>query len=390
MPRHGGAVEEGDRRHTSAAAPLMDERVTRLRERIDSLNLDLLRLLSERAEVAEGIGRLQTELGLSHYDPVREQSMLEALVEANRGPFSDAVVKSLFKQVFQASMQLEQDQDKTRYLTSRLTRHQDTVVEVRGVPVGGDHPPVLIAGPCAIESYEQLDAVAARLAARGVSLMRGGAFKPRTDPYSFQGLGLAGLRLGREISDAYGLGFVTEVMDAADVAACAEHADLLQVGARNMQNFTLLRAVARSGRPVMLKRGLSATIEEWVMAAEYLLAGGNEQVLLCERGIRTFERFTRNTLDVSAVALAKLETHLPVLVDVTHSGGRPDLLVPLTKAGLAAGADGVMIEVHPNPAVALSDNKQQIDFEAFDEYLDATMYHGRLSPGRTELYGAEG
>jgi len=367
----------------------MDERVVRLRERIDALNLELLERLSERAEVAEAIGRLQTELGMSHYDPVREQAMLDTLTRANRGPFSDAAVKSLFKQVFQASMQLEQDQDKTRYLTSRTTRDVDTVVHVLGVPIGGDHPPVLIAGPCAIESAEQVGAIAAFLASRGIRIMRGGAFKPRTDPYSFQGLGVDGLRLGREAADAHGLAFVTEVMDAADVAACAEHAHMVQIGARNMQNFTLLRAAARSGRPVLLKRGLAATIEEWVMAAEYLLHGGNDQVVLCERGIRTFERFTRNTLDVSAVALAKLETHLPVLVDVTHSGGRPDLLVPLTKAGLAVGADGVMIEVHPNPAVALSDNKQQIDFEAFDAYLEATRYHGRLSPGRTELYGAE-
>ncbi len=368
----------------------MDERVTRLRERIDALNIELLERLSERAEVAEAIGRLQTELGMSHYDPVREQAMLDALTHANRGPFSDAVVKSLFKQVFQASMQLEHDQDKTRYLTSRQTRDADTVVHVGGVPIGGEHPPVLIAGPCAIESSEQVGTIAAFLASRGVRIMRGGAFKPRTDPYSFQGLGVDGLRLGREAADAHGLAFVTEVMDAADVVACAEYAHMLQIGARNMQNFTLLRAAARSGRPVLLKRGLSATIEEWVMAAEYLLHGGNDQVVLCERGIRTFERYTRNTLDVSAVALAKLETHLPILVDVTHSGGRPDLLVPLTKAGLAVGADGVMIEVHPNPAVALSDNKQQIDFEAFDAYLEATRYHGRLSPGRTELYGAEG
>jgi len=367
----------------------MDERITRLRERIDALNLELLDRLSERAELAEAIGRLQTELGLSHYDPVREQRMLEALVAANRGPFSDATVKSLFKQIFQASMQLEQEQDKTRYLTARLSRDTDTVVRVGDVAIGGEHPAVLIAGPCAIESREQVDAVASFLASRGVKLLRGGAFKPRTDPYSFQGLGVEGLALGRAAADAHSMAFITEVMDAADVAACAEYADMLQIGARNMQNFTLLRAVARAGRPVLLKRGLSATIEEWVMAAEYLLAGGNDQVVLCERGIRTFERFTRNTLDVSAVALAKLETHLPVLVDVTHSGGRPDLLVPLTKAGLAVGADGVMIEVHPNPAVALSDNKQQIDFDAFDAYLAATRYHERLTPGRTELYGSD-
>lgn len=366
----------------------MEQRIDDLRARIDSLNLELLRLLSERAEVAEAIGRLQTELGRSHYDPVREQRMLEALTEANRGPFSNATVKSLFKQIFQASMQLEVEADQVRYLTSRRTRPEDTVVMVGDVPVGAAHPPVLIAGPCAIESREQVTAVAARLAGRGVRLFRGGAFKPRTDPYSFQGLGEEGLRLGREACDAFGLLFASEIMDAAHVDAFERYVDVLQVGARNMQNFTLLKAVGRSRTPVLLKRGLSATIEEWVMAAEYLLAEGNQNVILCERGIRSFERFTRNTLDVSAVALAKLETHLPVLVDVTHSGGRPDLLVPLTKAALAAGADGIMIEVHPNPAVALSDNKQQIDFEAFDAYLEATAYHTTLSEKRSELYGA--
>ena len=364
----------------------VDERIEALRRRIDELNLDLLRTLSERAAVAEAIGRRQTEVGLSHYDPVREQQMLDALVAANRGPFSDATVKSLFKQVFQASMQLEQEQDKVQYLTSRRHRREDTIVWVGDVAIGGDHPAVLVAGPCAIESREQVMATAAHVASRGVKLFRGGAFKPRTDPYSFQGLGVEGLELGREACDEHGLHFVAEIMDAADLPAFERHVDMIQIGARNMQNFRLLKAVGRSRRPVLLKRGLSATIEEWVMAAEYLLHEGNPNVVLCERGIRTFERFTRNTLDVSAVALAKLETHLPVLVDVTHSGGRRDLLVPLTKAALAVGADGIMVEVHPNPAVALSDQKQQVDFDGFDAYLDATLFPLTLSPGRTELY----
>ena len=364
----------------------MDERIEALRKRIDDLNLDLLRLLSERATVAEAIGRRQTELGLSHYDPMREQRMLDALVAANRGPFPDATVKALFKQVFQASMALEQEQDKVQYLTSRRHQRADTVVWVGDVPIGGEHPAVLVAGPCAIESVEQVQATAAHVAARGVRLFRGGAYKPRTDPYSFQGLGEDGLRMGREACDAHGLLFVAEIMDAADLGAFERHVDLIQIGARNMHNFTLLRAVGRTRKPVLLKRGLAATIEEWVMAAEYLLHEGNHQVVLCERGIRTYERFTRNTLDVSAVALAKLETHLPVLVDVTHSGGRRDLLVPLTKAGLAAGADGIMIEVHPNPAVALSDQKQQVDFAGFDAFLEATLVPRTLSPGRTELY----
>ncbi len=365
----------------------MDGKIQNLRARIDDLNLNILDLLSQRARIAEAIGEVQSEMGLSHYDPVREQQMLEALIEANDGPFTDATVKSLFKQIFQASMQLEETQEKRRYLTSRRTHDQDTVVQVGHVPIGGKHSPVLIAGPCAIESAAQVEAVAAHVAAQGVTLFRGGAFKPRTDPYSFQGLGEEGLRLAREACDRHGLALVSEIMDAAHLALFEEYADMLQIGARNMQNFTLLKAAGRSRKPVLLKRGLSATIEEWVMAAEYLMREGNPNVVLCERGIRTFERYTRNTLDVSAVALAKLETHLPVLVDVTHSGGRRDLLVPLTKAGLAIGADGIMLEVHPNPAVALSDQKQQVDFETFDRYLEETGYHSKLSEKRREVYG---
>ena len=365
----------------------MQRTIQALRTRIDALNLELLELLSERASLAEEIGNLQTQQGTSHYDPVREGEMLDALTAANQGPFSDGVVKSLFKNIFQASMQLEVASDKVKYLTSRQTHTEDTVVYLGDVPIGSNHSPVLIAGPCSIESAEQLDAVAKFVAERGVKLLRGGAFKPRTDPYSFQGLGVEGLRLGREVCDRYGLKFISEIMDAKDLDAFTQYADMLQIGARNMQNFTLLKAVGRSKKPVLLKRGLSATIEEWVMAAEYLLYEGNPNVVLCERGIRTYEQYTRNTLDVSAVALAKLETHLPVLVDVTHSGGRRDLLVPLTKAGLAVGADGIMIEVHPNPAVALSDNKQQVDFETFDKYLEETGYHNKLSQKRLEVYG---
>ena len=358
-----------------------------LRKRIDELNLDILELLSRRARIAEQIGQLQTSLGLSHYDPAREQQMLAELTAANQGPFDDATVKSLFKKIFQASMQLEEDADKVRYLTSRHTRREDTVIFVSDIPIGGKHSPVLVAGPCSIESREQVDVTAAFIAGRGVTLFRGGAFKPRTDPYSFQGLGEDGLRIAREACDAHRLKFVTEIMDARSVDMVAEYADVLQIGARNMQNFTLLKAVGRSEKPILLKRGLSATVEEWVMAAEYLLHEGNANVILCERGIRTFERYTRNTLDVSAVALAKLETHLPVLVDVTHSGGRRDLLVPLTKSALAVGADGIMMEVHPNPEVALSDNKQQIDFDEFDRYLEETGYHKKLSEKRHEVYG---
>ncbi|MDQ3396460.1 MAG: bifunctional 3-deoxy-7-phosphoheptulonate synthase/chorismate mutase [Deinococcota bacterium] len=356
----------------------MDEKIQSLRTQIDELNLKLLDLLSERAKVAEAIGEAQTALGLSHYDPVRENTMLEALTAANKGPFSNGVIKSLFKNIFQASMQLEQEADKATYLTSRKARQENTVVKVGDLSVGSGDAPVLVAGPCSIETWEQVETTAACVASRGVKFFRGGAYKPRTDPYSFQGLGEEGLKMGRKACDMHGLKFITEIMDGRHLELGVEYADVIQIGARNMHNFTLLRSIGRSGKPVILKRGFSATIEEWLMAAEYLLSEGNPNVILCERGIRTFENYTRNTLDISAVALAKLETHLPVFVDVTHSGGRRDLLVPLAKAAIAIGADGIMVEVHPNPAVALSDNKQQIDFEAFDAFLTETGLDKRL------------
>ena len=365
----------------------MSEKIQNLRARIDDLNLRLLELLSERATVAADIGTEQSTLGMSQYDPAREQQMLEALVAANHGPFDAATVKSVFKQIFQASMQVGKTEEKRSYLTSRSSTRQDSVVDVAGVRIGKGQPAVLIAGPCAIESREQVTAAAKHVASHGVRLFRGGAYKPRTDPYSFQGLGEEGLRLAREACDEHGLAFVSELVSSVDLPLFEEYVDMIQIGARNMQNFTLLRAAGRSSKPVLLKRGLSATIEEWLMAAEYLLSEGNGNVILCERGIRTFERYTRNTLDVSAVALAKLETHLPVLVDVTHSGGRRDLLVALTKAGLAVGADGIMLEVHPNPAVALSDQKQQVDFDQFDAYLADVGYHQRLSESRLEVAG---
>jgi 3-deoxy-7-phosphoheptulonate synthase / chorismate mutase len=370
----------------------MDDKVLALRQEIDQVNLALLELLSKRARLAKEIGAIQSNLGLSQYDPVREKAMLDAILAANEGPFGDSALKSLFKTIFQASMEVGKQAEKPKFLTSRATRQEDTVVRLAtskgsSVQVGGPHAPVLVAGPCAIESKEQLEMTAEFVSSRGVTLFRGGAYKPRTNPYSFQGMGEKALRMAREACDKYGLVFVAEIMDAADVRLFEDYVDVLQIGARNSQNFTLLKAVGKTRKPVLLKRGLSATIEEWVMSAEYLLSEGNGDVILCERGIRTFEPYTRNTLDVSAVALAKQETHLPVLVDVTHSGGRRDLLVPLTKAGLAVGADGIMVEVHPNPAVALSDQKQQLDFDQFDQYLDDTGYHKKLSEKRHEVYG---
>ncbi len=350
-----------------------DPTILELRDQVDTVNLEILKLLNRRASIVEQIGARQTQIGTQHYDPKRESEMLDALGAANAGPFSGATIKQLFKEIFKASLDLEETQDKPKLKYSRKAHPENTKVSVsRGdlrVEFGGAHP-VLIAGPCSIESWEQMDTTAAFVKSRGVTLMRGGAYKPRTSPYGFQGLGVEGLQYGAKAAEKHGLLFVAEVMDTRDVAVAAEYADMLQVGTRNAQNFPLLREVGKAGKPVLLKRGMSSTMEEWLLTAEYILNEGNDQIVLCERGIRTFEKWTRNTLDISAVAVAKLETHLPVIVDVTHAAGRRDILTPLAKAGLAVGADGIHIEVHPDPATALSDNQQQLDFAGFDKFLN--------------------
>jgi 3-deoxy-7-phosphoheptulonate synthase / chorismate mutase len=356
----------------------VDSQIQSLRDQVDNVNLELLALLSKRAQLVTQIGERQTDLGLRHYDPSRESQMLEVLEQANPGPFSNGTIKQLFKEVFKASLDLEEKQDKPKLKYSRKAHPDDSkVVVTRGdirVEFGGSEK-VLISGPCSIESWEQMNATAEFVKSRGVTLMRGGAYKPRTSPYGFQGLGVEGLQYGAKAAQIHGLLFVAEVMDTRDVAVCAEYADMLQVGTRNAQNFALLKEVGKSGKPVLLKRGFSSTMEEWLLTAEYILAEGNDQIVLCERGIRTFEKWTRNTLDLSAVAVAKLETHLPIIVDVTHAAGRRDILIPLAKAALAVGADGIHVEVHPDPATALSDNQQQLDFAGFDAFLKEVQPH---------------
>ncbi|MGE5550264.1 MAG: 3-deoxy-7-phosphoheptulonate synthase [Bacteroidota bacterium] len=249
-------------------------------------------------------------------------------------------------------------------LASREGKPKGSRIKIGGVTIGGDGLTVM-AGPCAVESRAQVLAVAEGIREAGGHLLRGGAFKPRTSPYSFQGLQEEGLALLAEARAATGLPIVTEVMNLTELEMVAAVADVLQIGARNMQNFGLLRAVGQLRQPVLLKRGMSATIEEWLMSAEYILAEGNEQVILCERGIRTFETATRNTLDLAAVALAKTLTHLPVVVDPSHGTGKRSLVLPMAKAAVIAGADGLMIEVHPNPPEALSDGEQSLDLAEF-------------------------
>ncbi|HEY6118979.1 MAG TPA: 3-deoxy-7-phosphoheptulonate synthase [Pyrinomonadaceae bacterium] len=253
-------------------------------------------------------------------------------------------------------------------LVSRQLRERCTVVEVAGVKIGGGDL-VVIAGPCSVESAGQLRETAQAVKAIGASLLRGGAYKPRTSPYDFQGLGIEALKLLRQASKETGLGIVTEVMSENDAETVTEYADMLQVGARNMQNFSLLRKLATLPRPILLKRGPSATIKEWLLAAEYLLAGGNQNVVLCERGIKTFETATRNTLDLAAVALVKELSHLPVIADPSHGTGMRSLIGPMSRAAVAAGADGLLIEVHPCPERALSDGPQSLDLPAFAELM---------------------
>jgi len=251
-------------------------------------------------------------------------------------------------------------------LASRESHPSDTVVDVDGVKIGGGHF-ALMAGPCSVESEDQLLATARSVKAAGATILRGGAYKPRTSPYEFQGLGREGLRLLDLARRETGLKIVTEVLSERDVEHVAASADILQIGARNAQNYQLLIECARSGKAILLKRGMSERIEEWLLAAEYLLAHGNPNVLLCERGIRTFETYTRNTLDLAAVAIAKKESHLPVVVDPSQGCGRADLVIALCCGAVALKADGLIVEVHPNPAEALSDGQQQIDFAGFRE-----------------------
>lgn len=253
-------------------------------------------------------------------------------------------------------------------LVSRHFHPEDTIIDVDGVKIGSKEV-VVMAGPCSVESIEQLREAAKAVKAGGAKFLRGGAFKPRTSPYDFQGLAEEGLKMLREVADEEGLKVVTEIVDNDDIELVGKYADIYQVGARNMQNFQLLKALGKAKKPVMLKRGLAATISEWLNAAEYIMAGGNEQVIFCERGIRTYETFTRNTLDLSAVAAIKELSHLPIIVDPSHGTGRWEMVRPMARAAVAAGCDGLIIEVHPHPEVALSDGDQSLTPKNFNALM---------------------
>ena len=253
-------------------------------------------------------------------------------------------------------------------LASRTFKPENTIISIGDVRIGGDEV-IVMAGPCSAENPEQVEAAAAAVKRGGAKVLRGGAFKPRSSPYSFQGLGEEGLKLLRDAADRHNLLLISEVMDINQIEVVSKYADILQVGARNMQNFTLLRELGRQRKPIMLKRGISATIEEWLLSAEYILSGGNMGVMLCERGIRTFENATRNTLDISAIPVVQKLSHLPIIADPSHGTGIRSKVIPMARAAVAAGADGVMVEVHPDPERALSDGAQSLYPVQFEELM---------------------
>ena len=339
-----------------------------LRNKVDEINLQILRLLNERAVVVKAIGQQKNLQGTKRFDPVRERQALDMIAANNEGPFETSTLQHIFKTIFQASLELQEDDNRKALLVSRKKKQENTIVDVKGELLGNGTQ-TFVMGPCAVESYEQVRAVAQAMKEQGLKLMRGGAFKPRTSPYDFQGLGIEGLKILRQVADEFDLAIISEILNPNDIEMSLEYVDVIQIGARNAQNFDLLREAGKVNKPVLLKRGLAGTIEEFINSAEYIISQGNDQIILCERGIRTYEKATRNTLDISAVPILKKETHLPVVVDVTHSTGRKDLLLPTAKAALAIGADAVMAEVHPDPAVALSDAAQQMNIPEFHKFM---------------------
>lgn len=351
---------------------MSQNRLQELRSEVDVINLQILELLNKRATIVSEIGVVQQQLGVSFYDPQREAVMLTALEQNNKGPFSNEIIKALFREIFRASMALEEKEARAKILVQRKSPDERTVITMPdGVTKVGDGKFSFITGSCAVESYEQMDTVAAALAARGVKLMRGMAYKPRTSPYDYQGMGEEGLKIARQVANKYGMYVVSEIMDKSQIEMFSDYVDIFWVGARNMQNSFLLKALGKIRQPVILKNGLASTLEEFLYAAEYIVSSGNPNVMLITRGIRTYEKWTRNTLDLGAIAVLKLETHLPIVVDISHSAGRRDIAVPMARAAKASGADGLMVEVHPNPAVAMSDAKQQLTIPQFNELMDA-------------------
>ena len=382
----------------------MDHPLRQIRRRIDDVDRRIVDALIDRLNIVQEASEYKAACEEPVRDPEREQGIVDRLsTQAEAAGLDADLVEALYQVIFDFSVQMQRESrneaarnehvtepeeeqaprphrngtlhraepafdlsDKPYRKASRAHQRTDTVVRVGDLAIGGDGR-VLIGGPCSVESREQVMACAETVRQAGGHILRGGCFKPRTSPYSFQGLGYEGLDLLAEAGRTHGLPIVSEVMAPEDVGPVAEKADILQIGARNMQNYPLLEAVGRSHRPVMLKRGMTATVDEWLGAAEYILAEGNGQVILCQRGIRTFEQATRYTLDLTALPVVRERTHLPVIVDPSHAAGTRRWVPSLAEGALAAGANGVMVEMHPNPAEALSDGPQSLTFDQFRE-----------------------
>jgi 3-deoxy-7-phosphoheptulonate synthase/chorismate mutase len=331
-----------------------------LREKMSAINDDLLVSLNRFFSISNQIGQVKDAMGLPHFDPVREFEMLKEILSKNRGPMPTSIMQKIFKEIFKASVEEMGSGSRRKLNVSRYSGKGGKIIDLNGILIGAGHP-VIISGPCAVESSEQLRATATYLKHLGIHLLRGGAFKPRTSPYSFQGLEEDALKMLKALATELDMRVVTEVLTPEDIPLVEKYADILQIGSRNMYNYSLLKRIGKIHKPVLLKRGFMATIDEFILAAEYIYNGGNEQIILCERGIRTFETQTRNTLDISAIPILKMETSLPVIVDISHSLGRKDIVFPIAHASLAAGADGLMFESHFNPPSALCDSHQQLD-----------------------------
>ncbi|MBJ8153887.1 MULTISPECIES: bifunctional 3-deoxy-7-phosphoheptulonate synthase/chorismate mutase [Bacillus cereus group] len=348
---------------------MVNHQLEKLHNKMDEVNFQLLQLLNKRGRIVQQMGEQKQLQGTKYFHPVRESEVLDMISKCNEGPFETSTVQHIFKVIFKASLELQENDNRKELLVSREKKKENTIIDIKGELLGNGTQ-TFIMGPCAVESLDQVRQVAQALKQQDLKLMRGGAFKPRTSPYDFQGLGIEGLQILREVAYEFELAIISEILNPHDVEMALDYVDVIQIGARNMQNFDLLREVGKVNKPILLKRGLAATIDEFINAAEYIIAQGNDQIILCERGIRTYERATRNTLDISAVPILQKETHLPVVVDVTHSTGRKDLLLPTAKAALAVGADAVMAEVHPDPMVALSDSEQQMDILEFHTFME--------------------
>ena len=334
----------------------MSEDINSLRKKIDEVDRNILNLLNARAQISSNIRDHKRSLNLPEHAPAREDEVLVSAESENQGPLSDQAVKSIFKTIIRESFSAT-----NQFLpgSGNITRQNE--LSIGGITFGGTKK-VIICGPCSVESEEQIEQSAKFLIEQNIPIMRGGAFKPRTSPYDFQGMGEEGLKLLSEIAHRYNLLVVSEIMDTQDIDLFIDQVDIMQIGSRNMHNYSLLKKVARTGKPILLKRGFMSTIEEFLLAAEYILKEGNNKVILCERGIRTFETMTRFTLDLACVALVKRMTNFPIITDLSHSLGRKDIISPMARAALSCGSDGLMMEVHPDPLKAKSDSNQSLSF----------------------------